>query len=62
MKDIEFPSILEQLKTGFASRRQLDIALLQVMGYSSEEAAHLLESLYPALAGEIQKLRTIMEG
>jgi tRNA1(Val) A37 N6-methylase TrmN6 len=62
MKDIEFPSILEQLKTRFTPRRELDIALLQVMGFSSEEAPHLLESLYPALASEIQRLRTIMEG
>jgi hypothetical protein len=46
MKDVEFSSILEQLKTRFASRGELDIALLQVKGYLNEEAAHLLESLY----------------
>jgi hypothetical protein len=36
--------------------------LLQLLGYSSEETDQLLGYLYPALAEEIEKLKTLMEG
>jgi methylase of polypeptide subunit release factors len=62
MKNLELPSIHEQLKTKFASRKELDTMLLQLLGYSSEEADQLLGYLYPALANEIEKLKTLMEG
>jgi len=58
----EFPSILEQLKTKFAPRKEIDTMLLQIMGYSDKEADQLLDYLYPALANEIEKLKTLMEG
>ena len=58
----EFPSILEQLKTKFAPRKEIDTLLLQIMGYSDKEADNLLDYLYPALAGEIERLKTLMEG
>jgi hypothetical protein len=62
VKAISFPSILEQLKTKFAPRKELDIMLLQFLGYSVKEADQLLDYLYPALAMEIEKLKTLMEG
>jgi len=62
IKNKEFPSILDQLKTEFAPRREIDTVILQLLGYSSEEAAQLLDYLYPALASEIEKLKTLMEG
>jgi hypothetical protein len=62
MKNIEFPSIIEQLKTKFAPRKELDTMFLQLMGYSSSEVDQLLNYLYPALAQEIEKLKTLMEG
>jgi hypothetical protein len=58
----ELPSILEQLKTKFAPRKEIDALLLQIMGYSDKEADQLLECLYPALANEIEKLKTLMGG
>jgi hypothetical protein len=33
-----------------------------MMGYSTDEANQLLDYLYPALANEIEKLKTLMEG
>lgn len=62
MRDTEFPSILQQLKTKFAPRKELDTMLLQSMGYSGKEADQLLDFVYPALANEIEKLKTMMEG
>lgn len=58
----EFPSILEQLKTKFAPRKEIDTLLLQIMGYSDKEADQLLDYLYPVLASEIERLKTLMEG
>jgi hypothetical protein len=62
MKNTEFPSILEQLKTTFAPRKELDTILLHFLGYSDKEVDQLLKYLYPALANEIGKLKTMMEG
>ena len=59
---IEAPSLLDQLKTKFSPRKEMDTALLQLLGYSSKEADQLLDYLYPALADEIEKLKTMMEG
>jgi hypothetical protein len=58
----ESPSILEQLRTKYVPRKELDTLLLHVMGYSDKEALQLLDYLYPALALEIEKLKTMMEG
>lgn len=62
VKNVSFPSILEQLKTKFSPRKELDIMFLQIMGYSDDEITQLLDNLYPALANEIEKLKTLMAG
>lgn len=62
MKDLKLPSILEQLRTKFVPRKEIDMMLLQFLGYSDKEALQLLDYLYPALANEIEKLKTLMEG
>jgi len=62
VKNTEFPSILDQLKAEFLPRKEIDTTLLQLMGYSSKEAKQVLECLYPALANEIEKLKTLLEG
>lgn len=61
-RNTELPSILDQLKTKFAPRKELDTMFLQFMGYSGKEADQLLDFMYPALANEIEKLKTMMEG
>jgi len=62
IKNVSFPSIIEQLKTKFSPRKELDIMFLQIMGYSDDEITQLLDNLYPALANEIEKLKTLMAG
>lgn len=62
VKNVSFPSILEQMKTKFSPRKELDIMFLQMMGYSDDEITQLLDNLYPALANEIEKLKTLMAG
>jgi hypothetical protein len=62
IKDVPFPSILKQLTAKFAPRKELDTMLLQIMGYSKKEANQLLAHLYPLLANEIEKLKTLMAG
>jgi hypothetical protein len=62
IKATQFPSILEQLRTRYAPRKELDTLLLRLMGCSDKEALQLLDYLYPALTKEIEKLKTLMEG
>lgn len=62
IKDIEFPSFLKQLRDRFPSRTTIDKAVLSVLGLGDEEIDSILDYLYPALANEIEKLKTLMAG
>ena len=58
----DFPSLMEQLKSGFHLRVEIDRAVLRVLGFGDDEINRLLDHLYPALANEIQQLKTPMQG
>jgi len=62
VKDTDFPSILEQLKTKFPARLTMDEAVLRVLGFGDDEINRILDQLYTALANEIQQLKTLMQG
>jgi hypothetical protein len=62
VKKQEFPSILEQLRTKFPPRVEIDKAILSILGFSDNEINCILEYLYPALANEIEQLKTLMQG
>jgi len=62
VKDTDFPSILEQLKTKFPARLAIDKAVLTVLGFGDDEINRILDYLYPALANEIEQLKTLMQG
>jgi len=62
VKKINFPSILEQLKTRFQPRIEIDKVILQMLGFTDNEIDRMLNNLYPALANEIEQLKTLMEG
>ena len=62
VKDADFPSILEQLKAKFPARLTIDRAVLRVLGFGDDEINRILDYLYPALANEIQQLKTLMQG
>jgi hypothetical protein len=62
IKDVAFPSILEQLRGRFWARVEIDRAILKVLGFNETETNQLLDYLYPALTKEIQQLKTLMQG
>jgi len=55
LKNESFPSLLEQLKTRFPLRVEIDRAMLKVLSFGDDEINRILDYLYPALANEIQQ-------
>jgi len=49
------------LKTKFLARIAIDKTVLRVLGFGDDEIDRLLDNLYPALANEIQQLKTLMQ-
>jgi type I restriction-modification system DNA methylase subunit len=62
IKAIEFPSLLKQLKDKFSARIEIDRLMLGVLGFVDDEIGRILDYLYPALANEIEQLKTLMAG
>ncbi|MEA2089236.1 MAG: N-6 DNA methylase, partial [Thermoproteota archaeon] len=58
-KNETFTSLLEQLKTKFPHRVEIDKTILKVLGFGDDEINRLLNYLYPALANEIEQLKTL---
>ncbi|MBC7333771.1 MAG: N-6 DNA methylase [Actinobacteria bacterium] len=61
IKDVEFPSILEQLKMKFPSRVLIDKAWLQALGHDNEETEEIINELYNLLVQEIDTLKELMQ-
>ncbi|RLG44819.1 MAG: hypothetical protein DRN81_03580 [Thermoproteota archaeon] len=59
VKSVEFPSILEQLRSSHPLRRRIDEVWLRILGYSGR-VDRLLDGLYRSLAGEILLLKKMM--
>ena len=49
LKDVEFPSIIEQVEKRFLARVELDKTILSVLGFSDEEIDEWLPKVYDAL-------------
>lgn len=62
IKSVEFPSLLKQLNDKFPARVEIDQAVFRVLGFGYDEINRILDYLYPALANEIQQLKTLMQG
>ncbi|MEM2937502.1 MAG: N-6 DNA methylase [Candidatus Bathyarchaeia archaeon] len=62
IKTGKFPCVLEQLRGRFWARVEIDKAILKVLGFNETETNQLLDYLYPALAKEIEQLKTLMQG
>ncbi|MCX6800616.1 MAG: N-6 DNA methylase [Candidatus Diapherotrites archaeon] len=60
IKDTQFPSLIEQLKTKNSIRKQIDTTFLSILGMNKAEAESLLEELYPAIYKELVKLKGVM--
>ena len=57
---IELPSIVGQLKQKHPMRSKLDKTLLNILGYTENEADNLLDKLYPLIIDEIERLKIFM--
>jgi len=56
LKDVEFPSILEQLESRFWARVELDKTILKILGLSDGEVNKWLPEVYDALARELRAI------
>jgi|Deesub1362B_J571_1020462.scaffolds.fasta_scaffold06979_2 hypothetical protein len=59
LKNVEFPSILSQLKEKHPLRRKIDKIWLEILGYKGNKD-QLLDHLYESLAKEIVILKEMM--
>lgn len=62
VKNVEFPSLLEQLEYKHPARKKIDKAILKMLGFEEDEIEKLLGYLYPALHREILHLKELMAG
>jgi hypothetical protein len=58
LKDVEFPSILEQLEDRFWARVELDKTILQILGFSKREINEWLPKVYDVLVEELKIMKT----
>jgi hypothetical protein len=54
IKNIEFPSIVEQLESNFTWRVRLDKFVLHTLGFSDKEIDNLLPKIYDTLIKEFK--------
>jgi hypothetical protein len=59
LKDVEFPSILEQFRKKFWARVELDKTILKVLGFSDEEIEEWLPKLYDAIVEELKAMKEV---
>lgn len=55
LRNIEFPSIIEQLKTSFWARTELDKTILSILGFSDEEIDEWLPKVYSQIGYELKR-------
>jgi hypothetical protein len=58
--DIELPPIIEQFENPPETRRIIDRAVLNTIGYNDKEIKEILPSLYQAMATELRSWRELM--
>ncbi len=59
LKDVEFPSILEQLENRFWARVELDKTILKILGFSNKEINKWLPKVYDALVEELKAMKEV---
>lgn len=62
IKNVKFPSLLDQLKHGHPAKKKIDKAILKILGFDEDKIEKLLDYLYPALYREILLLKELMAG
>lgn len=61
LKDKEFPSLRDQVKSRFHARREIDLAIMKALGFSSTDARKELETLYELMDTEMDVLFRLMQ-
>jgi len=59
LKDVEFPSILEQFEKRFWARVELDKTILKVLGFSDDEIDYWLPRVYDAIVEELKAMKEV---
>jgi predicted RNA methylase/frataxin-like iron-binding protein CyaY len=59
LKDVEFPSILEQFEKRFWARVELDKTILKILGFSDEEIDYWLPRVYDAIVEELKAMKEV---
>ena len=59
LKNIEFPSIIEQLENRFWARVELDKSILKILGFSDKEIDYWLPKVYDAIVKELKAMREV---
>jgi hypothetical protein len=54
MKDVDFPSIIEQYVSSFQGRLSLDLSVMKILGFREDEAKELLYPLYETIIDELR--------
>jgi hypothetical protein len=59
LKEIEFPSLLDQFDKRFWARIELDKIILKILGFSDKEIENWLPKAYNAITNELKTLKEI---
>ncbi|MFH8087076.1 MAG: N-6 DNA methylase [Candidatus Aenigmatarchaeota archaeon] len=59
LKDVEFPSIIEQLEKRFWARVELDKTILKILGFSDKEIEEWLPKVYDAIVEELKAMKEV---
>jgi len=59
LKNVKFPSILEQLENRFWARVELDKTILKILGFSNKEINEWLPKVYDALVEELKAMKEV---
>jgi len=59
LRNIEFPSLLEQFEKRFWARVELDKTILKVLGFSEKEIEEWLPKVYDAIVEELKSIKEV---
>ncbi|MEM5870652.1 MAG: N-6 DNA methylase [Candidatus Aenigmatarchaeota archaeon] len=59
IKEVEFPSILDQLEKRFWARVELDKTILKILGFSDKEIEEWLPKVYDAIVEELKAMKEV---
>jgi type I restriction-modification system DNA methylase subunit len=59
LKNVNFPSIIEQLEKRFWARVELDKTILKILGFSDEEIDYWLPRVYDAIVEELKAMKEV---